>query len=50
MDQVNSTSAQEELAARIENLKSDVRTELGGRVVSESEVAILVRQVKGKSN
>jgi hypothetical protein len=50
MDQVHSTSAQEELAARIENLKSEVRTELGGQVVSESAVAILVRQVKGKGS
>jgi hypothetical protein len=40
--------AREKFADRMIKLQAKVRAELGGRVLSEAEVAELVRAVKGK--
>jgi hypothetical protein len=41
--------AREKFANRMTDLQSRVRAELGGRVLSEDEVAALVREVKAKN-
>lgn len=41
--------AREKFADRFQALQAKVRQELGGKVLSEDEVAQLVRQVKGKN-
>jgi hypothetical protein len=41
--------AREKFANRMTDLQSKVRSELGGRVLSEDEVAALVQEVKAKN-